>query len=34
MARSIAAKDITLRELKQNLGLYMAEDAKFFLGNG
>ncbi|NJL91104.1 MAG: restriction endonuclease subunit R [Coleofasciculaceae cyanobacterium SM2_1_6] len=30
MARSIAAKDITLRELKQNLGLYMAEDANFF----
>jgi predicted type IV restriction endonuclease len=30
MVQSIAAKDVTLRELKQNLGLKMAEGADFF----
>ena len=30
MVQSIAAKDVTLRELKQNFGLQMAEEAEFF----
>jgi len=30
MVQSIAAKDVTLRELKQNFGLKMAEDPTFF----
>lgn len=30
MIQSIAAKDITLGELKQNLGLQMAQDSSFF----
>jgi hypothetical protein len=30
MVQSIAAKDVTLRELKQNFGLQMAEGADFF----
>jgi predicted type IV restriction endonuclease len=30
MAQAIAAKDVTLRELKQNFGLQMSEDPAFF----
>lgn len=30
MAQTIAAKDVTLKELKQNFGLQMAQDATFF----
>jgi hypothetical protein len=30
MVQSIAAKDVTLRELKQNFGLQMAQDPTFF----
>lgn len=31
MTQTIAAKDVTLRELKQNFGLQMAQDSTFFL---
>ncbi|BBC24437.1 type I restriction enzyme HsdR N-terminal domain-containing protein [Pseudanabaena sp. ABRG5-3] len=30
MAQAIAAKDVTLRELKQNFGLQISQDASFF----
>ena len=30
MAQSIAAKDVTLRELKQNFGIQISQDAAFF----
>ena len=30
MVQSIAAKDVTLRELKQNFGIQIVQDATFF----
>ena len=30
MVQAIAAKDVTLRELKQNFGLQMSQDPTFF----
>jgi hypothetical protein len=30
MAQAIAAKDVTLRELKQNFGIQISQDAAFF----